>query len=513
MRMSQQDEHGPLVVLVLDASDAGLIEQWADGGYLPTIKGLLDGGVQSRLTGPELVSENGIWVSLFSGLSRAQHGYYYWRPLNPRTYELQLSDQRVKCAVPFWGQLHQNGMRVAVVDVPEMHCIEGIPGVQVANWAPHNPRFAGYSVPASLFADLESRFGSPLGVEEKVGSTFDEDVQIYEGLLKQIEQKSAICHHLLSRDRFDLVVFGFHESHIAGHQFWKYSDRSSTPVNSGGRLTNATRDVYQAIDKVFGGLLDQLPENSTAVVVSNMGVQEDYPNLELTQAFCRQLGYHRKQKHSKLWPAIPRLARHMIPLSSQRAISDILPDAFHGRMLTREWLGGTDWAATTVFPVPAYFLGFLRVNLRGREPRGIVEPGPEYLQLLEQVETDLKCLVDPTSGRPAIAHIARTVDHYTIGPHDSLPDIFFDWAPTPYPKLRIEHPRAVLEQKDMFYSRDTRHNLCGFLAAAGPGIARCERVHNLSVLDVAPTFLRLMGQVVPETMQGTVASEILTAPI
>ena len=507
--MNQQREHGPLVILAFDAGDPALIERWAEEGHLPTIKGLLERGVQSRITGPELISENGIWVSLFSGLSRAQHGYYYWRPLKPGTYELELSNQRVDRAVPFWGHLRHTGMRVAVVDVPETHCTEGVPGVQLANWAPHNARFAGYSVPAPLFADLCSQFGSPLGVEERVGSTLDEDVQIHTGLLKQIQQKAAICHSLLSRDRFDLVVLGFHESHIAGHQFWKYSDQSSAPVNSGGRLTHATRDVYQAIDRVFGDLLARLPQDSTAVVVSNMGLQEDYPNLELTQAFCRHLGYHRMQQKVKSWPAISQLVRRMIPQTWQRAISDMLPDDFHGRMLSREWFGGTDWSSTTVFPIPAYFLGFLRVNLRGREPQGIVEPGTDYLQLLERVEADLKCLIDPESGRPAVRYVARTVDHFNIQPHESLPDIFFDWAPAPYPKRRVEHPHTVLEQKDLFFKRDTRHDLCGFFAAAGPGIAGRRRIPNLSVLDVAPTCLCLMGRPVPELMQGADASKIL----
>jgi len=506
--MNKKCENGPLVILAFDSGDASMIEQWADEGHLPTIKGLLDRGVQSRLTGPELVSENGIWVSLFSGLSRAQHGYYYWRPLKSGTYELALSNQRVDSAVPFWGHLRHSGMRVAVVDVPETHCTVGVPGVQVANWAPHNGRFAGYSVPASLFADLCSQFGSPLGVEERVGSTFDEDVQIYEGLLKQIEQKAAICNHLLSRDHFDLVVLGFHESHIAGHQFWKYSDRSNAPVNSGGRLTHATQDVYQAIDRVFGDLLGQLPQDSTVVVVSNMGLQEDYPTLELTQAFCRQLGYHSMQQNLDSWPTIPRLARRMIPQTWQRAISGMLPDAFHGRMLSREWFGGTDWSSTTVFPIPSYFQGFLRVNLRGREPQGVVDPGPDYLQLLERVEADLKSLTDPESGRPAVRYIARTVDHFNTKPHESLPDIFFDWAPAPYPKRRVEHPNTVLEQKDLFFNRGTRHDLCGFFAAAGPGITGGRRIPNLSVQDVAPTCLRLMGQRVPESMQGAVASEI-----
>jgi predicted AlkP superfamily phosphohydrolase/phosphomutase len=507
--MKRQREIGPLAILAFDAADAGLIERWADEGHLPTLKGLLERGVQSRLTGPELISENGIWISLFSGLSRAQHGHYYWRPLKPGTYELELSNQRVDKAVPFWGHLRDAGLRVAVIDVPETHCTPGVLGLQVANWAPHNARFAGYSVPVSLFADLRGRFGPPLGVEERVGSTLDEDVQIHRGLLKQIEQKAAMCHYLLSRDRFDLIVLGFHESHIAGHQFWKYSDRSSAPVDSGGRLTHATRDVYQAIDRVFGDLLQRLPQDSTVVVVSNMGLQEDYPNLELTQAFCRRLGYHRMQKNLASWSAIPRLARRLIPPAWQRAISGMLPDGFHGQMLSREWLGGTDWSSTTVFPIPAYFLGFLRVNLRGREPQGIVNPGPEYRQLLDRVEADLKRLTDPQSGKPAIRFVARTVDYFDTEPHESLPDIFFDWAPTPYAKRRIEHPLTVLEQKDMFFNRDTRHDLSGFFAAAGTGVNSRGRISNLSVLDVAPTCLFLMGQQAPRSMRGAVAEEIL----
>ena len=186
----------------------------------------------------------------------------------------------------------------------------------------------------------------------------------------------------------------------------------------------------------------------------------------------------------------------------------MLPDAVHGRMLSREWLGGTDWSSTTVFPIPSYFLGFLRVNLRGRDPQGIVEPGADYLRLLDRVESDLKRLTDPESGRPAVRYIARTVNHFNMEPHEALPDVFFDWAPAPYPKRCIEHPHAVLEQKDMFFNRDTRHDLCGFFAAAGPGITGRGQIPDLSVLGVAPTCLRLMGRIVPESMQDTPASQI-----
>jgi predicted AlkP superfamily phosphohydrolase/phosphomutase len=249
-----------------------------------------------------------------------------------------------------------------------------------------------------------------------------------------------------------------------------------------------------------------MPSNTTAIVVSNMGLQEDYPNFRLTTAFCRQLGYHRMKPSADSQSRLQRLARRAIPSGLQAAISRRLPSGFRARMLSREWLGGTDWSMTTVFPIPSYFLGFLRVNLRGREPQGIVEPGRPLYDLLDRVESDLRCLIDPVSGGPAIRHVFRSVDRFGVEASDLLPDIFFDWAPLPYVKQRVNHPRAVLEQKDMFFNRDTRHDLTGLFAAAGPGIAIGRDLGHLSVLDVAPTCLHLMGQSIPSSMRGAVAA-------
>lgn len=52
------------------------------------------------------------------------------------------------------------------------------------------------------------------------------------------------------------------------------------------------------------------------------------------------------------------------------------------------------------------------------------------------------------------------------------------------------------------------HDLIGVFAARGPGIATGE-VASLSLYDVAPTVLHLLGLPVPEDMSGRVAAEIL----
>lgn len=500
--MKQTRRTSPLVILAFDSGDANLIEQWSADGYLPTIRRVVESGVRGELGGSEMISENGIWISLFSGLSRAQHGYYYWRPQKLGTYELTLSNQNIAGVDPFWSRLRDTDARVLVFDVPEIHCVPGLNGVQVANWAPHNPRFKGYSEPSSSFNELSQRFGAPLGVEERVGSTLEEDKRIYRQLLAQIEQKSKILAHLVEQGHHDVVVIGFPESHIAGHQFWRYANCDNRTDESESSLSNATRDVYQAIDNAFARVLAQLPEESNVVVTSNMGLQADYPSMELTQEFCRQLGYLRQQPAAG--SKVTRFARQVIPTAWQRTISNALPDQFRGKMLSGEWLGGVDWSSSTLFPIPSYFLGFLRVNLQGREPAGIVTPGRDYEALLDQVEADLNQLIDPVSNQPAVRHVVRTSALYQCDPHESLPDIFFDWQPAPYPRRVVEHPRATLEQKDLFFNRDTRHNVRGLFAAAGPDISHRGFLGELSVLDVAPTCLSLMRQPIPESMKGSV---------
>ncbi|HYO46238.1 MAG TPA: hypothetical protein VEY33_06065, partial [Gemmatimonadota bacterium] len=95
----------PLLIVGLEAADGGLLRRLVAEGQLPTLSSILDRGSWGTLAGPEMVSEHGVWVSLLSGVSRGKHGYYYWRPLVPGTYDLRLTDLEALGVEPFWGRL------------------------------------------------------------------------------------------------------------------------------------------------------------------------------------------------------------------------------------------------------------------------------------------------------------------------------------------------------------------------------------------------------------------------
>ena len=84
--MPDQSRKTPLVIFGFDAGDAPLMARWIADGSLPTLKSIVEGGSHGRLAGPEMISEHGMWVTLTSGVSRSEHGYYYHRQLVPGSY-------------------------------------------------------------------------------------------------------------------------------------------------------------------------------------------------------------------------------------------------------------------------------------------------------------------------------------------------------------------------------------------------------------------------------------------
>jgi predicted AlkP superfamily phosphohydrolase/phosphomutase len=116
------------------------------------------------------------------------------------------------------------------------------------------------------------------------------------------------------------------------------------------------------------------------------------------------------------------------------------------RLETDRFRTETNWAKTKAFSIPALNTSFVRVNLRGREPQGIIEPGPEYERLLNQIEADLRQLVDVRSGKPAVERVIRTAEAFRCGPPWVLPDLSVEWKSTPYFMDRVRHPKVELVQ-------------------------------------------------------------------
>ena len=501
------DKTPPLVLLGLDVGDPDEIERWAREGYLPTIASIMNKGCWARIVGPEMLSEQGLWFAMFNGVSKAKHGYYYFRQLKPGTYDLEAFHGLHTAEQPFWSYLRNSGKQVAQIDVPDACPVPGLPGWQLLNWAIHNiqyPYLAAHAEPAELLQEVREIFGPRTLIHEALWAKFEVELRLYRAMLQRIEKKGALCRTLIDKQPPDLFVTVFSESHTGSHQFWKH--RPEAPKNGNAPAENplryAIRDIYQAIDRQFGLILDHFPPDANVFILSSSGMEDHYPSIGLIDSFCRRLGFQ-ATPNAPTGPSLNPLgiARRLMPESLRIAISKRLPRATQDRLIENQFRNGTDWTRTTAFNIPSHYNSFVRVNLRGREPAGIVESGQEYESLLKRIEDELDLLIDPVSGESPVREVFRS-SGYGKAVHVALPDLIVKWKPAQYFRAKLHHPKAELSQPVPGFFRDSEHSETGFAAAAGPDIHGKGYIGEVGLLDLAPTFLKVLGQPIPERMDG-----------
>jgi predicted AlkP superfamily phosphohydrolase/phosphomutase len=502
-----------LVIVGIDAGDSRLLQEWGGDGTLPVVGNLLRRGCWGVTTGPELISEHGMWVTLTSGVSRAQHGYYYHRQLVPGTYRLAPVRGRDLDVRPFWQRLG-NGARVAVMDVPDVAEPRPQPGIQLSDWATHDPHFPVSAYPHDTLNHARRVFGRQIIVDEEPFGTEEEDRSIFERLRRRIEKKGALCDWLLAQGRFDLICIVFGECHTGGHQLWKYmpepygSGAASTRVD----LTDGLRRLYQGTDAAVGRIIQRAGSEANVFVIASVGLKSQYPAAGLGEAFCRQLGYQGLPGASKASARSPMAwLRRALPHGVRARLSGLVPRAIQERWISDKFESSIDWDRTLAFCIPSYYTSFFRVNLQGREPQGIVKPGADYEAVLDRLEKDLALLVDPVTSKPAVRDLARSTDLFGGGPPQTLPDLFVEWAEADHFMERLEHPRAVLRQAPCEFHRGSDHSRQGLVAAAGPQISGRGNLGELSPLDLVPTFLRLLNASPAPDLPGRPHAGILGA--
>jgi hypothetical protein len=205
-----------------------------------------------------------------------------------------------------------------------------------------------------------------------------------ERLVARAARKGACVRALLAKGSYDLVVAVFAEAHTGGHQAWEYRrDAKGDGPRPDNGMGDALLRLYRAVDDEIGRIVDALPPTATVVVASSVGMLSQYPTEQLLENFCRTLGYQASPEPAASSAPPPRrsitaMLRSLVPEQARNLVSRFLPFHVQARLLSEKFASSTDWSRTTAYAPPGYYTGCIRVNLRGREPNGIVAPGAEY---------------------------------------------------------------------------------------------------------------------------------------
>lgn len=499
----ETDASSKIFVLGLDMGDGRLIQEWVRQGKLPHFADAILHGSWWDLDSPAAMLHTSTWPTFATGTLPGRHGVYY--PFQPRPgFQQAQHVEADQYGVPtFWALADQQGRRCLVYDVPETFLEDGYRGRAIFEWGTWAWYGQRLSQPKSLIADLESRFGPyPLKLEAtRLGLKFPNPAKLERRLIKCIEHKVESVKWLLAQDDWDLAVVGLCETHPTGHYLWPADQRAES--DSDPHRLAAVQNIYTAIDQALGTLRQSLPKDTVIMIASGDGIRPNHCGWHLLPEIMEKLGYAvppAQTSAAESKPITLKAIKNAVPPGARRWIADHLPYRLREKINASVDDGGLDWSKTRAFTLPTDLEGYVRINLKGREPEGIVEPGAEYDTLCREIAGRLETLVNPASGKPVVDRIWIRDEVFPGTAREHLPDLMVTWngdAPISAVSSReigtIERPSPD--------PRTGTHSPTAFLLATGPGIQEAWRGAG-RLVDVAPTVLALLGVELAGAMDG-----------
>lgn len=515
---------GSVIVIGVDALDFGLVRTWATQGHLPNFRKLFDTSCWGMVENPKSVEAGSVWPTFTTGY-RPDHTGLFNGPyrIDPSNYRLRVIDKQERAVPPIWADLSSAGKRVAVVDVPYELLEDQINGVHVTDWLPHVfNRYPGPSTsPPELAADLLNRFGgnpfegpNRCPTNDVTVQTVEEIVDFRDKLLDRVERKLRYCEELLNQERWDYYAAVFHEAHDVGHMCWHIHDRSHEQHDSSiaAQVGNPILDVYKAIDNAIGILLRSVWEGARVLVYLSHGIgpqrtgtgllEDILPKLQEAYQGEVESPVKREPGNPRTLSLLARWYRRLVPDVVRREVFKLSATRKLHSQLDTERIRNRPFFACN----PNHATGGIRLNLKGREEFGVVEPGEEYERLCKRLARDLEEMINLDTNE-RIVEASLQIGQLYDGPRTSfLPDVLLEWNKSA-PINRVQSPRIGIVERRTFSTRTGDHvQKRGAFFATGPGITPGKRATAVQAIDFAPTIAAMLN--LESVYQGSCIEEL-----
>jgi predicted AlkP superfamily phosphohydrolase/phosphomutase len=324
------------------------------------------------------------------------------------------------------------------------------------------------------------------------------------------ERRTRAALYLMEHHPTDVMMVVFNATDQAQHHFWHYLDPFHPQYDARGakKYGDAILRIYKKVDQCIGQLLAKIGPETAVILVSDHGGGPAGPNYVYLNRYLQQLGLLATADHRasgfrpqrwfpKSLQIMDALFRARLTPQQKLKWSRRLP------LLREKWesllsFGAIDWGRTQAYAFEnAAAAPNIWINLKGKKPNGIIEPGKEYEELVELLKGKLAELVDPLDGRPIIRKVYHKTEVYH-GPYlDDAPDLILDWWNDDHFVVGRSFP---CEEGDPVVVRRGKklaggvewsgtHRMNGVSLFKGPGFRKGQQNGTGTIIDMAPTIL------------------------
>lgn len=489
-----------VLVIGLDAACLDIILPWVTQEHLPHLKKLLNNGFYSKLRSTIPPWTAPAWVSLITGKNPGKHGIFDFFKRKDN-HELELVSSFDNKAKAIWDYLSEAGKSTIAINVPITHPARKINGIIIPGYlAPENPR----CYPPDILKEVKRVLG-----EYKIYSKYEiqqvSPKKKLQGYIEVTKLRKDTAIYLGKKYDWDFLMVQFQKTDAVFHDFKdeKYILR-----------------FYKFIDYCIGEIVEELGTEANIFLVSDHGIGKCDWTFYIN-SWLRRKGLLKtegikpetnsldaEKRRFMSGRGLPRkydLFGKFMGYLSKMGISAELIDSWIS-LLHLDFLRSLvshsliqkisriaiDKANSIAYCTSISSLG-IRINSQTKK---------EYQKLKSHLIEELKVLKDP-EGKPVFEAVLPREEYYH-GPNIAdAPDIVF------VPREMNYTIGGLLSNKLFSPYEKYNHKMNGLFVGVGEDIrSEAHPSSTLSIFDVTPTILHVLGVPIPTDMNGRTLKEI-----
>jgi predicted AlkP superfamily phosphohydrolase/phosphomutase len=450
-----------VVVLGLDCATPQLVfDRFA--GELEHLPRLMAEGVWGELQSVVPAITVPAWACSMTSLDPGELGIYGFRNRKDYSYgALRFADSTAVREEAVWDIVSNAGQRVIVLAVPPGYPPRAVNGCLVGCFLTPSTD-SDYTYPSSLRDEIRATVGG-YAVDVDNFRT-EEKERILDQVHDMTRRRFALFRHLLKTREWQfamIVEIGVDRIH---HGFWQYFDEAHHRYQPGNPYQDAIRDYYRLVDREVGAVLAELDDETAVIVYSDHGAKLMRGGICVNEWLIQE-GYLTLRSA----PTEPA------PLS---------PDA-------------VDWSRTKAWGEGGYY-GRIFLNVRGREPEGVVAP-EEYEAVRDELAARLAAIPDE-DGNSLGTRVFKPEEIYREC-RNIPPDLLVYFGDLSWRSVGRVGTGTIHTYENDTGPDDANHAEQGIFIMRAPGLEGGRR-EGLRLIDCGPTVLDLLGYPIPPRMAG-----------
>ena len=474
-----------------DGADWRILDPLLERGDLPNLQALISRGQKGLLRSTVPTHSWAAWPSFLTGVDPADHGVYDILETVPGTHKQYPVTYKSVKERTFVEDLSAAGKVGVYADVPLMFPPPNIEGKILAGGV--LPKGRTYSQPADLPEQLE-KAGVPWRINGMSWTTYRNRPEAYLNEALEITGKRIkATEWLMDNSDWDLMASVWVSVDRTQHALSNYvaPDHPDTARNEKTAIGAKVRDVYKQLDDAIGSFVSRTREDDIILFISDHGFQSVTRTVHMDH-LLKRFGYLEFSAANAVfgpmqWGPMRKVARK---------VYDVF--GLHGKVSLPQ---SVNWSKTRAYTTIRSTGEGVSINLAGREPDGIVDPG-DFEKVREQVMDRLASFVDPKTGKKPVKAIYKREEVFKGKYADSAPDILME----PEVGYSLTHAKTALEDAD-WISGDHRPE--GTIVAVGPNVRPFD--HDPNLIDMAPTILAALDAPASIKHTGRVLHEVVGA--